>query len=120
MAWWNVVANPLFLIAIVVALLVLWVLGALFLSIGLSVVKGKKTEFGNIMITVLIGVILALFLPWYLGWILYWYIIKIRHDTDWGGAVIAWFLAWVIPVLILAVVFAFVIVIVGFSPLFPF
>jgi hypothetical protein len=88
MPWWNFINHPAFWIGILVTLILLLVIGAIFLSIGLGVAKAKNTDFSNVFITNLIGVILALFLPWFIGWILYWYIIKVRHETDWGGAII--------------------------------
>nr|MDO8099741.1 hypothetical protein [Candidatus Njordarchaeota archaeon] len=102
-----------------ITLILLLVLGAIFLSVGLGVGEAKNTEFGNVFITNLIGAILALFLPWFIGRILYWYIIKVRHETDWGGAIIAWFLAWIIPVVIVSVIFIFFALIPGLIPMFP-
>jgi len=78
------------------------VLGALFLMLGLRVVNGQNRGFGAVFVTVLIGVILSL-IPC-LGCILYWYIIKTRHQTGWGGAIGAWIIAGLIPILIVVAV----------------
>lgn len=120
MPWWAVIYHPLFWIGVIVAVLLLWFLGALFLLIGLGAVESKNRTFGSAMVTVLIGSLLAFFLPWFIGWILYWYIIKVRHDTSWGGAIAAWLLAWIIPLAIVSLVFVFLIVIPGFIPFLPF
>jgi hypothetical protein len=74
--------------------------------LGLRVVNGQNRGFGTVFVTVLIGVILSL-IPC-LGCILYWYIIKTRHQTGWGGAIGAWLIAGLIPILIVvAVLFVF-------------
>lgn len=78
------------------------ILGALFLMLGLRVVNGQNRGFGAVFVTVLIGVILSL-IPC-LGCILYWYIIKTRHQTGWGGAIGAWLIAGLIPILIVVAV----------------
>lgn len=119
MAWWHFVYHPLFWIAIIVTLMALLLLGAIFLSAGLGVVKGNNADFGNVFLTNLIGVILALFLPFFIGWVLYWYIIKLRHETGWGDAIVAWLIAWLIPAVIVSVIFLFFVLIPGFMPIFP-
>jgi hypothetical protein len=67
MAWWHFVCHPLFWITIIVTLIVLLVLGAIFLSAGLRVVKGKNTDFGNVFLANLIEVVLALFLLFFIS-----------------------------------------------------
>ncbi len=94
------------LIFLVFLIIITWILGALFLMVGLGAVGGKHRELGPVMITVLIGAILG-WIPC-LGCILYWYMIKVRHDTSWGGAIGAWVIAWIIPIVIVLVVAWFV------------
>jgi hypothetical protein len=120
MPWWDFVHHPSFLIAILVVLLLLLVLGAIFFSVGISVANGKHRDFGDVFVTNLIGVIFALFLPFLIGWILYLYIINVRHETGWGGAILAWLIAWIIPVVIVSVIFVAIVLIPGFAPLWPF
>jgi hypothetical protein len=93
---------------IVLFFIIMLVLGTLFLMAGLSVVNGKHREFGTTFITVLIGTILTL-IPC-LGCIIYWYIIKTRHETGWGGAIGAWLIAGLIPLVIV-----FAVLIIGFG-----
>jgi hypothetical protein len=83
---------------IVLFFVLMLVLGTLFLMAGLSVVNGKNRGFGETFVTVLIGSILTL-IPC-LGCIIYWYIIKTRHETGWGGAIGAWLIAGLIPLVI--------------------
>jgi hypothetical protein len=101
------VLDPFAILSFILANLVLFiavffilalVLGALFLMLGLRVVNGQNRGFGAVFVTVLIGVVLSL-IPC-LGCILYWYIIKVRHQTGWGGAIGAWIIAGLIPILI--------------------
>jgi len=95
-----ILANIVLFIAVFFILAL--VLGALFLMLGLRVVNGQNRGFGAVFVTVLIGVILSL-IPC-LGCILYWYIIKTRHQTGWGGAIGAWLIAGLIPILIVVAV----------------
>jgi hypothetical protein len=103
MSWLTwLIAN--FVIAVVIALVVFLVLGTVFLMIGLGAVSSKNKEFGTIFVTNLIGAILMVFIPC-LGVILYWYIIKTRHETTWGGAIGAWLISIIVPIIILLAVF---------------
>jgi hypothetical protein len=96
--------NPVWLlIFLVVAILVGLLLDTLFLMAGLGLVNGKNRTFGTIFVTALIGVVLG-WIPC-LGCIIYWYIIKTRHETSWGGAIAAWFIAGLIPLLIIGAIF---------------
>jgi len=95
---------------IILFFVLMLVLGTLFLMAGLSVVGGKNRSFGTTFVTVLIGTILTL-IPC-LGCIIYWYIIKTRHETGWGGAIAAWLIAGLIPLII---VFALLIIVFGIA-----
>jgi hypothetical protein len=95
----GLVYNPMWLIVFLVAtILIGLVLGTLFLMVGLGAVGGKHKEFGPVFVTVLIGSVLG-WIPC-VGCIIYWYIIKTRHETGWGGAIGAWLLAGLIPLVI--------------------
>lgn len=102
----TLLLNPVNLLIIVAVFILLGlVLGALFLKVGLGAVTSENRQFGTVFVTVLIGVILSI-IPC-LGCILYWYIIKVRHHTGWGGAIAAWLIAGLIPILIvIGVLFA--------------
>jgi hypothetical protein len=101
--------NPMWLIVfLAAAILIGLVLGTLFLHVGLGAVGGKHREFGTVFVTVLIGTVLG-WIPC-LGCIIYWYIIKLRHETSWGGAIGAWLIAGLIPLVIALLLFMFVFV----------
>jgi hypothetical protein len=99
------------LLFLVLFLVLMLVLGTLFLMAGLSAVNGKHRVFGTTLGTVVIGSLLMLVLPC-LGCILYWYFINVRHDTGWGGAIGAWVIAGLIP---LVIVFGLLIVVFGIA-----
>lgn len=82
---------------IILVVVITLIIGAFFLwiSLGLVGVPDKKREFGSVIITQLLNAIIGSFCC-----ILSWYFIKIRHDTSWGQAIAAWFLAGLIPLLI--------------------
>jgi hypothetical protein len=103
----GLIYNPVWLlIFIVVAIVIGLILGALFLMVGLGAVGGKHREFGTVFVTALIGAIVN-YIP-ILGCILYWYMIKVRHETTWGGAIAAWIIAGLIPLAIILAIFFFV------------
>nr|MDO8100547.1 hypothetical protein [Candidatus Njordarchaeota archaeon] len=105
---YGLLLNPLYLaIFVVVAIVLGLILGALFLMVGLGAVNGKHREFGTVFITALIGAIVN-YIP-IVGCILYWYMIKVRHETTWGGAIAAWLIAGLIPLAIILALFVFVI-----------
>jgi hypothetical protein len=102
----SLFANPVSLVIFFVALIVIsLILGTLFLMVGLGAVNGKHREFGTVFLTALIGSIVG-----QVCCILYWYIIKSRHETSWGGAIVAWIIAGLIPLAIVLAVFLFIIV----------
>lgn len=91
--------NPVWLLVFLVATILLGlVLDTLFLYVGLGVFGGKNRTFGAVFVTALIGVVLG-WIPC-LGCIIFWYIIKTRHETSWGGAIGAWIIAGLIPLII--------------------
>jgi hypothetical protein len=117
--WFTLIAlllNPVTLVIIIALFFVLaLVLGALFLKVGLGAVTSENRGFGTVFVTVLIGVILSM-IPC-LGCILYWYMIKVRHHTGWGGAIAAWLIAGLIPILIVIGVVIVVFLALGFLTL---
>ncbi len=94
---------------IIISVLIVFVLQALFLSIGLKAVKGSNREFGSVFVTALINWVCT-FVP-IIGCILQWIVINSRHKTGFGNAILAWLIAIVVPLaivvgLILILVFA--------------
>ena len=102
---WNALMGVGIIIivtVIVVILLIEIVLGAFFLWLGLKAVDSSDDSFGRILVTQLLNMLAGL-IPC-VGCILQWYIIKSRHDTSWGGAIGAWLLAGLIPIVIIIIV----------------
>jgi hypothetical protein len=96
----GVFLNPLWLLAFLVAAILLGlVLDTLFLFAGLSVVEGKNRTFGAVFVTAIIGALVNW--VYCIGWIIYWYAIKTRHKIGWGGAIGAWIIAGLIPLIII-------------------
>ncbi len=90
------------LITFMVALFIISLLiGSFFFWVGLKLVgtPESKMGFGGIIVTWLVSSILIAFIP-ILGCILAWYFIKIRHTDSWGMAIVAWFIAILIPIVI--------------------
>jgi hypothetical protein len=116
MAWWNVIGYQAFWVG--VTYYILDMLGLIFLPIGLRLVQPKYAEPKSVLFTTL-GVIPAYFMPWFTGWILYLYIIKVRHNMDWSGAFLTWFVAWIVPVAIGSLIFLLFVPIPRFLPTMP-
>lgn len=92
--------------ALLVVLVITLVLAAVFLKFGLSIAGAPETDFGTTFVTALLMAIVSV-IPC-LGIILQWYFIKSRHGLGWGGAIVAWIIAGLIPLLIaLGIAFAF-------------
>jgi len=85
--------------AVLLVLVITLIFAALFLKIGLKVAGAPETDFGTTFVTALLMAIVApipcLGMP-----ILQWYFIKTRHGLGWGGAIVAWIIAGLIPILI--------------------
>ncbi|WXG46578.1 MAG: hypothetical protein WED05_07980 [Candidatus Atabeyarchaeum deiterrae] len=106
--FYGLFLNPVWLVTFVVLAIVIGLLlGSVFLMVALGAVNGKNRKFGSVFVTVLIGVVLG-WIPC-IGCIIYWYIIKIRHETSWGGAIAAWLIAGLIPLVIVLIVFMLVV-----------
>ena len=86
---------------LVIAFLIGWIVGSFFLYIGLGVagVPPEERGFGSVMITTLLVSLVQSFIP-LVGCIIAWWIIKIRHTDSWGGAIVAWIVAMIIPIII--------------------
>lgn len=91
---------------VILAIVLLLVLNTAFLKVGLNAVHGKNKQFGDVMVTVIVGLILSI-IPC-LGCILYWVVINSRHKTGFGNAILAWLIAFLVPILIIVVLFVFV------------
>ena len=96
--------GPYSITEIVTAMVILFIISLLigsFFWIGLKLVgtPESRMDFGSIIVTWLISSILIAFIP-ILGCILAWYFIKIRHTDSWGMAIVAWFIAILIPIVI--------------------
>ncbi|NIQ06618.1 MAG: hypothetical protein GWO20_13085 [Candidatus Korarchaeota archaeon] len=91
------------------------VLGAFFLWLGLKLIGVPKDqrEGGRVFVTQIINTVivflftLVAFVSYIalIGIVLSWVVIKYRHDTTWVQAVVAWFLAILIPTLIAIAIF---------------
>jgi hypothetical protein len=84
-------------------LLIAVALATLFLKVGLKQVKGKNLDFKDVFITSLINVILNI-IPC-IGCIASWFVIKSRHRTTLGQAVVAWLISIILPFVILIAIF---------------
>lgn len=83
------------------------IIGAFFLWLALKLldIPPERMTFGSVIVTQLINAIVGL-IPC-IGCIIQWYIIKVRHTDSWGKAIVAWFLAALIPAaIILGILFA--------------
>ncbi|MFW9965930.1 MAG: hypothetical protein ACFFEA_02125 [Candidatus Thorarchaeota archaeon] len=92
------------IILAMVGFLVLFVITMIIISIlilgwALRYVNGTNTEFFSVAITAILMSILTAFIPC-LGCIIALYIIKLRHEVGWGGAIIAWILAAIVSLAI--------------------
>jgi len=91
-----------FLILIVVFIVVSILINALFLGVALGFVNGQNRELGTTFVTAL-GMALLGWIP-ILGCILSWYLIKIRHNVGWGGAIVAWLLCGFIAIIVVVII----------------
>ncbi|MGQ4915306.1 MAG: hypothetical protein ACP6IU_11280 [Candidatus Asgardarchaeia archaeon] len=84
-----------FLLGIVIVL----IFATIFLKIGLGIAGAPETSFGTTFVTALLSAIVFP-IPCLGTPILQWYFIKTRHGLGWGGAIVAWIIAILIPILI--------------------
>ncbi len=90
-----------FLLAMGISFIIMWILGTFFLYIGLGVagVPDERKEFMSVMITTLLVALVQSFIP-IVGCIIAWWIIKVRHTDTWGGAIVAWIIMIIIPIIV--------------------
>jgi hypothetical protein len=84
--------------------IVMIIISILILGWALRYVNGTNTEFFSVAITAILMSILTAFIPC-LGCIIALYIIKLRHDVGWGGALIAWILAAIVSIVVAIIIF---------------
>ncbi|MGY5858876.1 MAG: hypothetical protein RTU63_05865 [Candidatus Thorarchaeota archaeon] len=87
------------------------VIQAIFLGVGLGFVNGENRELGTTFVTALLMGLVGL-IPC-VGCFISWYLIKTRHNTSWGGALVAWLLGGIIMIVVI-----FVIILTFFSGIF--
>ena len=113
------IANPVLFIILFFALMLS--LGTLFLIGGLALIDAKNVRFGSTFVTTLLGSIITIVVLVGMitivilfgsiitvgfacyGFLVYVYTIKMRHETEWSDAVIAWLLGGLIPLLMVFV-----------------
>ena len=104
-AVWNALLGlgiVMIVFLVIVILLIVFIIGALFLWLGLKAVDSRDDTFGNVCVTQILNIVLGL-IPC-IGCFLQWYAIKERHDTSWGGAIAAWLLSLIIPIVIIVAI----------------
>jgi hypothetical protein len=84
--------------------IIMIIISILILGWALRYVNGTNTDFFPVAITAILMSILTAFIPC-LGCIIALYIIKLRHDVGWGGALIAWILAALVSIVVAALIF---------------
>ena len=80
------------------------IVSILILGWALRYVNGTNTDFVSVAITGFLMSILTAFIPC-LGCIIALYLIKLRHDVGWGGALIAWILAAIVSIVVAIIIF---------------
>ncbi|NHJ12686.1 MAG: hypothetical protein EAX95_03380 [Candidatus Thorarchaeota archaeon] len=75
--------------------LIFMVVSIMSLGIALRYVGGKNTDFFSSLVSAILMVILTVFIPC-LGCIIALYLLKLRHNISWGGAIIAILLTGII------------------------
>ncbi len=86
-----------FIMALLSILAILVIIGiivsALLLGVVLGWTKGENRELGTTFVTALfLGLSMLLYIIPPLGCIAQWYILKSRHELEWGGAIVTWIL----------------------------
>ena len=100
---------------IVLAFIITLALAAVFLIFGVKLAGGEETSFGHTFVTAFLVAIVSP-IPCIGFPILQWYFIKSRHNLGWGGAIVAWILAGLIPFLIVLGIAWFMGALSGFMP----
>jgi len=113
-----------FIMALLTILGVLVIIGiivnALLLGVVLGWTKGENRELGTTFVTaVFLGLSILLYIIPPLGCIVQWYILKSRHELEWGGAIATWILL-IIVIAIVGVLLGFVFPFLFIIPAIPF
>ena len=113
-----------FLMAILTILGVLVIVGiivsALLLGVVLGWTKGENRELGTTFVTSLfLGLSILLYIIPPLGCLVQWYILKSRHELEWGGAIATWLLL-IIVIAIVGVLLSLVFPLLFIIPAIPF
>lgn len=89
---------------ILIVIVVFLVIYGLLLGVALGFVNGRNRDLGSTFVTALIIALLG-WIP-ILGCIISWWAIKSRHDTGWGGAIVAWLLVFILAIILIIVITA--------------
>jgi hypothetical protein len=75
------------------------------ISLGwaLNFVGGRNTGFGSVFVSAILMSVLTAFIPC-LGCIIALYLLTLRHEIGWGGAIIAWLLSIIIAAVVFVVI----------------
>ncbi len=96
------------------------IVSALLLGVVLGWTKGENRELGTTFVTaVFLGLSILLYIIPPLGCLVQWYILKSRHELEWGGAIATWILLIIVIAIVgslLSFVFPFLFII----PTIPF
>jgi len=103
------------LIFVIIAIVV----NALLLGVVLGWTKGENRELGTTFVTALfLGLSIILYIIPPLGCIVQWYILKKRHELEWGGAIATWILL-IIVMLIVGFLIGFILPGLIMIPVYP-
>ncbi len=108
LAQYGAMDTGTLLLVMGISFIIMWIIGSFFLYVGLGVagVPDEKKEFMSVMITTLLVSLVQSFIP-IIGCIIAWWIIKVRHTDSWGGAIVAWIIMIIIPVVIVIAILIF-------------
>lgn len=123
---WLIAIIGLFGLIAIIGFVIAFVITGLLLGVALGPVKGENRNLGSTFVTAFFVALTYLimlipifgFLLFCVAIILQWYIIKVRHNLGWGGAIVA----WIITIILIAIVIVILILALGFSllALIPF
>ncbi|MHA2423244.1 MAG: hypothetical protein ACXAEF_00520 [Candidatus Thorarchaeota archaeon] len=97
----------------VIMFIVGFIVYGLLLGVALGPAGGENRELGSTFVTALLMALsnLAGIIPivgFILACVLQWYFIKSRHETGWGGAIVAWIIVNILVIIVVIVLlFAF-------------
>ncbi len=77
------------------------IVSALLLGVVLGWTKGENRELGTTFVTALfLGLSILLYIIPPLGCLVQWYILKKRHELEWGGAIATWLLLIIVMAIV--------------------